>query len=107
MENNFTSEFSLVVIACVLVGVATLFKQSWRLFIFFALLFSTTILYAVNYDIFDISSYFLLSYLVIGWMTAYGIDFFFRWGEDRLPWIKTIISYSTLCNSYHTNNNEF
>jgi hypothetical protein len=68
-----------------------LYKQSRSLFIFLMLLFITTIVYAVNYDIFDIGSYFLLSYIVIGWMTAYGIDFLIRWTKGTQTWLRVII----------------
>ncbi|MGD0035950.1 MAG: DUF2723 domain-containing protein [Bacteroidota bacterium] len=73
--NNFTSEFNFIVIACIIAGMLAVFKQSYRLFIFLALLFCATIIYAVNYDIFDIDSYFLLSYLVIGFIIAFGVNF--------------------------------
>jgi hypothetical protein len=47
--------------------------------------------YAVNYDIFDIDSYFLLSYLVVGFIVAYGIFFIIEWIENKRPLIKIVI----------------
>jgi len=90
--NNFISEFNLFVIPCLVLGLLALFKQSHRLFAFFVLLFGATILYAVNYDIFDIDSYFLLSYLVIGFTIAYGIFFIIEWLESSRPWIKILFA---------------
>jgi len=90
--NNFISEFSILVFACIVLGLLALFKQSHRLLTFLALLFGATILYAVNYDIFDIDSYFLLSYLVIGFTTAYGIFFIIAWLENTRPWIKILFT---------------
>jgi hypothetical protein len=90
--SNFTSEYHFIIIACIIAGLWTLFKQSRRLFIFLTLLFSTTIIYAVNYDIFDIDSYFLLSYLVIGFVIAYGIFFITEWIEERRSWAKRVLS---------------
>jgi hypothetical protein len=86
--SNITSEFHFVVIAFIIAGIITLFKQSQRLLIFLALLFSTTIIYAVNYDIFDIDSYFLLSYLVLGFISVYGIYFIIELIENSGSLIK-------------------
>jgi hypothetical protein len=90
--SNFTSEFYFVVIAFIVAGLLALYKQSHRLLTFLVLLFSATIMYAVNYDIFDIDSYFLLSYLVIGFVVAYGIDFVIEWLENNPPFVKILIA---------------
>jgi hypothetical protein len=90
--SNFTSEFHFIILACIIVGLLTLSKQSHQLLMFLALLFGTTIIYAVNYDIFDIDSYFLLSYLVIGLITAYGIDFIMERIANSRRWVKTIFA---------------
>jgi hypothetical protein len=89
--NNFTSEFHLALIACIVIGMFVLFRHSRRMFTFLTFLFLATIVYAVNYDIFDIDSYFLLSYIVIGWIAAYGIDFLFDWISDKRNWMKAIV----------------
>jgi hypothetical protein len=86
--SNFTSEFNFIVIACIIAGTLAVFKQSYRLFIFLTLLFGATIIYAVNYDIFDIDSYFLLSYLVIGFIIAFGINFIIGLIENRRSLVK-------------------
>jgi hypothetical protein len=88
--NNFISEVHLAVIACIVIGMFVLFRRSRRMFIFLTFLFLTTIVYAVNYDIFDIGSYFLLSYIVTGWIAAYGIDFLFDWISDKRSWMKAM-----------------
>jgi hypothetical protein len=88
---NFPSEFSIIVIICIAIGLVMLWKQSRRLFVFILLLLCTTILYSVNYDIFDIDSYFLLSYISIGFIIVTGIDYLFHWVEFRKPLIRTII----------------
>jgi hypothetical protein len=86
--SNFTSEFHFIAIACIISGFIAMFKQSQRLLMFLALLFGTTIIYAINYDIFDIDSYFLLSYIVLGFISAYGIYFVFEWIEDSRSFVK-------------------
>jgi len=88
--NNFTSEFHLVIVVCIVIGMFVLFRRSRRMFIFLAFLFLTTVVYAVNYDIFDIGSYFLLSYIAIGWIAAYGIYFLFNWINDKRSWMKVL-----------------
>jgi hypothetical protein len=90
--SDFTSEFYFIVIVCIIVGLLALFKQSRRLFTFLALLFGATIMYAVNYDIFDIDSYFLLTYIVIGFIIAYGIDFIIERIENSRSVVKIIIT---------------
>jgi len=57
--------------------------------IFLAFLFLTTVVYAVNYDIFDIGSYFLLSYIAIGWIAAYE-SISFNWINDKRSWMKVL-----------------
>jgi hypothetical protein len=90
--SSFTSEFHIIIVPCILLGLFVLFKKSQRLLTFLVLLFCITIVYSINYDIFDIGSYFLLSYLVTGWVIVYGIDFFFHWVEDRQFWIRVIVA---------------
>jgi hypothetical protein len=94
--NNFTSEFHYSVIICTIAGLIVLFRHSRRLFIFLILLFCTTVAYAVNYDIFDIDSYFMLSYFVIGWTTAFGIEFFLQKGRTLRLWMKGLL-VAALC----------
>jgi hypothetical protein len=76
------------VILCLVAGLIELFRQVKRLLVFFILLFGTTLLYAVNYDIFDIDSYFLLSYLIAGFIIAYGIFSLLGWRQSNKPWAK-------------------
>jgi hypothetical protein len=89
--NNFTSEFSFIAIICIAIGTVILWKQSRKLSILLALLLFTTILYSVNYDIFDIGSYFLLSYIVVGFVVVYGIEYLFNRIEFRRLWIRVVV----------------
>ena len=88
---NFSSEFNIFALIFVIIGLLKLWTQSKRLFIFFFLLFLTTVFYSVNYDIFDIETYFLLSYLIVGWIIAQGINATLEIIEDRKLWISTIV----------------
>ncbi len=91
-RDNIFSEFHFVVIVCMIVGALYLWKRSRQLLVFLALLFCTTILYAVNYDIFDIGSYFLLSYLVLGWFSAFGICSLLQWSKDKHGWMNKTLA---------------
>lgn len=94
--SNFTSEFNFMVLVCIIAGLLELVKQSHRLVIFLVLLFGATILYAVNYDIFDIDSYFLLSYITIGFIVSYGIYGIMEWAANRQTWVMITIA-AMLC----------
>jgi hypothetical protein len=88
---DFLSEYSIAVCFCIIIGFIILLKQSRRVLVFLAFLFCTTIVYSVNYDIFDIGSYFLLSYIVIGWIVSFGIDFLLVWSENTRYWIRVVV----------------
>jgi hypothetical protein len=80
---NFTGEFTVIAIAFALLGLTAVWQQSKKMFVFLLLLFCSTILYSVNYDIFDIDSYFLLSYIVVGWTIAFGIHAALAFAERK------------------------
>jgi hypothetical protein len=89
--NNFTSEFFFATFVCIAAGIIAVWKRSYRLGIFFTLLFMSTIIYSVNYDIFDISPYFLLSFIIVGWTLAYGIEFLFEWSIQNHVWVRIVV----------------
>ncbi len=53
-------------------GMVVLWKRRRRLFWFLVILFVSCVAYAINYDIHDIDSYFLLAFVVIGCVAAVG-----------------------------------
>jgi hypothetical protein len=65
-------EFAYAGLALALAGVWGLFRRHRKLFLFTALLFLGCVLYAINYDIHDIDSYFLLAYVTVGIWAAFG-----------------------------------
>ena len=69
--------FYIPVIVAVLGAVYSFIKQR-RFFYFTLLLFVFNILYAINYDIHDIDTYFLLSFVVTSIWFALGIRFIFE-----------------------------
>lgn len=72
--NNLPKEFFLSLII-ILPGVIISFLKYRKLFYFIFLLFSTTIIYSINYDIVDIDSYFLLAYIALCIWSVMGLHF--------------------------------
>ncbi len=70
--NNLPSEFHWLFLGVMVVGLWEAFRRSRRLFLFLLITFVATLTYSMNYDIHDIDSYFLLSYIVCGWLVAFG-----------------------------------
>ncbi len=69
--NNYPLEFVYLPLILSVFGLFAIFKKNIKIFIFTTLLFVFNILYAINYDIYDIDSYFILAFLVTAiWSTA-------------------------------------
>ncbi len=69
----YPAEFAWILLPLVLFGVWTALCRQPAVGWFLALLFGSCVLYAINYDIHDIDSYFLLAYVVSGIWAAYGL----------------------------------
>jgi hypothetical protein len=80
--SGLTGQFSLPVALLALTGIPALISRGTKgrvnLLAFMLLLFFGCLLYAINYDINDIQSYFLLAYLAIAVMAALGIEWIIR-----------------------------
>ncbi|MBL7128616.1 MAG: DUF2723 domain-containing protein [Ignavibacteria bacterium] len=72
---NFPKEFYYIPSILAIFGLVKIFKKYKRLFNYTILLFIFTVLYAINYDIYDIDSYFLLAYIVSVTWIAFGVLF--------------------------------
>lgn len=70
---NLPSEFGYIGLLLPLTGIIYLFKQLKSLFIFTLVTFLFSVGYSINYDINDIDSYFLLSYMAISIFAFFGI----------------------------------
>ena len=70
--SNLPDEFKISLFICA-VGFFTAFIRARKLFVFILITFLFTILYAVNYDIKDIDSYFVLSYISLSFFGVFGI----------------------------------
>lgn len=69
---NLHKEFSLTLIITI-TGIVVAFIHARKFFIFNIIVFLTTVLYSINYDINDIDSYFLLAYISLAFFAVYGI----------------------------------
>ncbi|MBP1653685.1 MAG: hypothetical protein H6Q28_241 [Bacteroidetes bacterium] len=71
--DTLPAEFAYGGIALALVGMVALIMKDRRLAITSLLMFVVCVAYAINYDIHDIDSYFLLAYMMVALWSAHGI----------------------------------
>lgn len=77
-------EFTLNLVF-VLIGLVYSFIKARKMFTFLIISFVGTVLYAINYDIVDIDSYFLLAYISLSYFALFGLYLAYRWlGDKRL-----------------------
>ena len=57
----------------VLIGFFISIFKSRKLFLFIFITFAFTVLYSINYDIYDIDSYFLLAFIMLSFFAAFGV----------------------------------
>jgi hypothetical protein len=80
--SGLVDQFSLPVVILSVLGIPALIargsKHRVNVLVFFLLLLFGCLLYAINYDINDIQSYFLLSYLTITVVAALGVELIVR-----------------------------
>ena len=70
--SNLPKEFSITLII-ILAGLVTSFIKAKKFFVFNLIVFLSTVLYSINYDINDIDSYFLLAYISLAFFSVFGI----------------------------------
>lgn len=87
--DNFPLEFFYVPLLLVIPGIMEMYRQSKRLFAFTLILFFFNLVYAINYNVYDIDSYFLLAFIVTSVWIGYGFKFLINKFQDN----KAAISY--------------
>lgn len=80
--DNFPSEFNISILFAML-GLVLLARRARKLLGFIAIAAVFTVLYSINYDINDIDSYFLLAYISVGFLAAFGIVALFELLYDK------------------------
>jgi len=83
------SEFGYTGVLFALIGLPSLYRVDKRFCIASVLLFLTCVGYAINYDIHDIDSYFLLAYVVVALWAGFGIARALLW-MHRHRWKKQL-----------------
>jgi hypothetical protein len=70
--SSLTEEYNIALIS-IIIGCFFSYKNSKKIFALLSILFSSTVLYSINYDIVDIDAYFLLAYISLAFFSAFGI----------------------------------
>ncbi|MDF1613010.1 DUF2723 domain-containing protein [Stygiobacter electus] len=82
--SNFPSEFTFVGLIIGVIGLIYLSKTNRNIFIATLFTFLFSVLYTINYDIVDIDSYFLLSYLIFSIWIVFGFVYLYEKLSKRL-----------------------
>jgi hypothetical protein len=87
--SSVPGEFVWVGLVCAAFGLVVLWRARRAMAIGTVVLFAGCLAYAVNYDIHDIDSYFLLAYVCIGLWAACGLFAVAVWMVERGGWWRT------------------
>jgi hypothetical protein len=71
--STLPGEFAIVSLLFCIIGLFEAFSAARKFFFFLLTCFIFTVLYSINYDIVDISSYFLLAYIALSFFAVFGI----------------------------------
>lgn len=104
----FPLEFFYAPLLLAILGLVEIFNKSRKLFWYTFLLAGFCVLYAINYDIHDIDSYFLLAYIITALWAGFGLHFIVRKaGESNrvvLSFILILTALFPISNSYKSVN---
>lgn len=70
--SSLPGEFTIALIP-IIIGIIFSYSYSKKIFIFLTIVFASTVLYSINYNIVDIDSYFLLAHIALAFFSAFGI----------------------------------
>ncbi|MCW8822491.1 MAG: hypothetical protein OQK63_00280, partial [Ignavibacteriaceae bacterium] len=70
--NILPEEFYVGLVLAIIGLFVSIFKAK-KLFLFIFITFAFTVLYSINYDIYDIDSYFLLAFIMLSFFAAFGV----------------------------------
>lgn len=104
--SSYPKEFYFLPLILAVFGLIKMFTQQKKLFYFTFLLFGFNVLYAINYDIHDIDSYFILAYIVSAIWITYGILFIIQRGKNtklQIAYASILIAIIPLYGNYKSN----
>lgn len=79
--DSYPKELSLPVLIIIIFGLIELYRNNIKLFLFTLFIFVFTVLYSVNYDIYDINSYFLAAFMISVLWTGIGFKSIYKLTE--------------------------
>lgn len=89
--SNLPQEYFTSLLLIVL-GIFVSFKKAKKFFIFNLVLFFSTVLYSINYDINDIDSYFLLAYISLAYFALFGIlQLIIFFNNKKIPLVYSLL----------------
>ena len=103
----FPKEFFYIPVIISVLGIFSAFIKQRKFFYYTVLLFVFNILYAINYDIHDIDTYFLLSFVVTSIWFALGLWFIFeklKLNVSVAALIAILIPLTSIYGNYKENN---
>jgi hypothetical protein len=89
---NLPSEFAYVGFLLAILGLLELYRKSIKIFWSCIITYSFSVLYSINYDISDIDSYFLVSYILFATFISFGSITIFRKVKTISQPLKKIIT---------------
>lgn len=104
--SSYPKEFFYIPLIFAFFGAASLFSRQRKLFYFTLLLFAFNVFYAINYDIHDIDSYFVLAFVVSAVWIAAGVSFFaqkFIKSSLQISVLSLVLAVFPLYANYSTN----
>lgn len=81
--SNLPEEFFAASLILIIPGLIAAYNKSKKFFIYTLLLFGFTVIYAINYDIYDINSYFLLAFIIAAVWIAFGLYYLLQKLKDN------------------------
>jgi hypothetical protein len=93
---NFPAEFGYAGLIIGLIGIIYSYKVARKLFYALLITYFTSVLYVINYDITDLDSYFLMSYMMFSFFIAFGFVRIIFYLQKNLTNVTTVIAITTI-----------
>ena len=98
--SGFPAESGYIGMIIGIIGIFFSFKKNVKIFSALTVTFVFSVLYPINYDIADLASYFITSYIIFSFFTAFGLFKLIPFLRDKFkkefPAVVTVISISLI-----------